>query len=101
MTEVQKVDADPVLVEIVAGTLAAYGPIWRDLTQWALLGVVTTELSANAHAYLVTLFNGPKSFALIAAGSLFMRPVSLCLTALPDRDSQDFNVVGLRVQFAN
>jgi hypothetical protein len=68
------------------GTLAAYGPIWRDLTQWALLGVVTTELSANAHAYLVTLFNGPKSFALIAAGSLFMRPVSLCLTALPDRE---------------
>jgi hypothetical protein len=68
------------------GTLAAYAPIWRDLTQWALLGVVTTELSANAHAYLVTLFSGPKSFALIAAGSLFMRPVSLCLTALPDRE---------------
>lgn len=68
------------------GALAAYTPIWRDLTQWALLGVVTTELSANAHAYLVTLFSGPKSFALIAAGSLFMRPVSLCLTALPDRE---------------
>jgi hypothetical protein len=68
------------------GTLSAYRPIWRDLTQWALLGVVTTELSANAHAYLVTLFSGPKSFALIAAGSLFMRPVSLCLTALPDRE---------------
>jgi O-antigen/teichoic acid export membrane protein len=68
------------------GALAAYAPIWRDLTQWALLGVVTTELSANAHAYLVTLLSGPKSFALIAAGSLFMRPVSLCLTALPDRE---------------
>ena len=68
------------------GTLSAYAPIWRDLTQWALLGVVTTELSANAHAYLVTFFSGPKSFALIAAGSLFMRPVSLCLTALPDRE---------------
>jgi len=68
------------------GMLAAYAPIWRELTQWALLGVVTTELSANAHAYLVTLLSGPKSFALIAAGSLFMRPVSLCLTALPDRE---------------
>jgi O-antigen/teichoic acid export membrane protein len=71
---------------VAQGTLAAYRPIWRDLTQWALLGVVTTELSANAHAYLVTLLSGPKSFALIAAGSLFMRPVSLCLTALPDRE---------------
>jgi hypothetical protein len=58
----------------------------RDLTQWSLLGVVTTELSVNAHAYLVTLFAGPNAFALIAAGALFMRPVSLCLTALPDRE---------------
>ncbi|MEJ0027115.1 MAG: hypothetical protein WDN01_13890 [Rhizomicrobium sp.] len=68
------------------GSLGAYAPIWRDLTQWALLGVVTSELSLNAHAYLVTFFAGPKAFALIAAGSLFMRPVSLCLTALPDRE---------------
>ncbi len=66
--------------------LAAYRPIWRDLTQWSLLGVVTTELSVNAHAYLVTLLAGPDAFALIAAGALFMRPVSLCLTALPDRE---------------
>ena len=68
------------------GTLAAYAPLWRDLTRWALLGIVTSELSVNAHAYLVTLLSGPKSFALIAAGSLFMRPVALCLTALPDRE---------------
>ena len=68
------------------GSLAAYAPIWRDLTQWALLGIVTSELSVNAHAYLVTFFDGPKAFALIAAGSLFMRPVQLCLTALPDRE---------------
>jgi len=67
-------------------SLAAYAPIWRDLTQWALLGVVTSELSVNAHAYLVTFFAGPGAFALIAAGSLFMRPVSLCLSALPDRE---------------
>jgi O-antigen/teichoic acid export membrane protein len=68
------------------GSLRAYLPIWRDLTQWALLGVVTSEISVNAHAYLVTFLSGPKAFALIAAGSLFMRPVSLCLTALPDRE---------------
>jgi hypothetical protein len=68
------------------GSLGAYAPLWRDLTQWALLGIVTSEMSVNAHAYLVTLLSGPKSFALIAAGSLFMRPVSLSLTALPDRE---------------
>jgi O-antigen/teichoic acid export membrane protein len=45
---------------------------------------VLTEMTANAHAYLVTFISGPKAFALLAIGSLFMRPVSLCLTALPD-----------------
>ncbi|MBI3677563.1 MAG: hypothetical protein HY243_13205 [Proteobacteria bacterium] len=66
------------------GSLAAYGPIWRDLTRWSLLGVVLTELTANAHAYLVTFISGPKAFALLAVGSLVMRPVSLVLSALPD-----------------
>jgi hypothetical protein len=68
------------------GSLAAYAPIWRDLTRWSLLGVVLTEVTINAHAYLVTFFAGPKSFALLAIGSLLMRPVSLALTALPDRE---------------
>jgi O-antigen/teichoic acid export membrane protein len=66
------------------GSLVAYGPIWRDLTRWSLLGVVLTELTANAHAYLVTFISGPKAFALLAVGSLVMRPVSLVLSALPD-----------------
>lgn len=66
------------------GSLLGYRAIWRDLTRWSLLGVVSTEITANAHAYLVTFISGPKAFALLAVGSLFMRPVSLCLTALPD-----------------
>jgi len=69
---------------IMYGSLRAYHSIWRDLTRWSLLGVVLTEMTANAHAYLVTFISGPKAFALLAIGSLFMRPVSLCLTALPD-----------------
>lgn len=72
------------LASAITGSLRAYGPIWRDLTRWSLLGVVLTEMTANAHAYLVTFISGPKAFALLAVGSLFMRPVSLCLTALPD-----------------
>jgi O-antigen/teichoic acid export membrane protein len=72
------------IASLFTGTLGIYRAIWRDLTRWSLLGVVATELTANAHAYLVTFISGPKAFALLAVGSLFMRPVSLCLSALPD-----------------
>lgn len=67
-----------------SGSLMAYKSIWREFARWSLLGVVLTEITANAHAYLVTFICGPKSFALLAAGALFMRPVSLCFSALPD-----------------
>lgn len=74
----------PLIASLKRGSLRDYSAAWRDLTRWSLLGVVSTELTMNAHAYLVTFISGPKSFALLAAGSLFMRPVSLALTALPD-----------------
>ena len=66
------------------GALADYGSIWRDMTRWSLMGVVLTETTANAHAYLVTLIAGPGSFALLAVGALLMRPISLVYAALPD-----------------
>lgn len=66
------------------GALADYAPIWRDMTRWSLMGVVLTETTANAHAYLVTLIAGPGSFALLAVGALLMRPISLVYAALPD-----------------
>ena len=66
------------------GSLAAYAHIWRETTRWSLAGVVLTEMTANAHAYLVTLIAGPGAFALLAIGSLLMRPVSLVYAALPD-----------------
>jgi O-antigen/teichoic acid export membrane protein len=62
----------------------AFGGIWRDLARWSVLGVVLTELTANAHVYLVTFAFGPASFALLAVGSLLMRPAVLVLSALPD-----------------
>ncbi len=68
------------------GSLSAYKAIWLDLTRWSLMGVVLTELTANAHAYVVTFLSGPASFALLALGALLMRPVSLVLTAFPDRE---------------
>jgi O-antigen/teichoic acid export membrane protein len=72
------------LAAMSSASLRDYSPIWRDLTRWSFLGVVSTELTANAHAYLVNLVSGANAFALIAIGSLFLRPVLLCLSALPD-----------------
>lgn len=64
--------------------LRRYRAIWRGQSRWALLGVVSTEASANAHAYLVTLVFGPAAFAPIAAGALLVRPLNLAQTALAD-----------------
>jgi hypothetical protein len=68
------------------GWLEEYSATFRDLARWSLLGVVSTEMTVNAHAYLVTLIAGPQSFALLAVGALFLRPVSLFLTALPEME---------------
>jgi len=69
-----------------AGRLSAYAPVWRDLTRWSLLGVAATELTVNAHAYFVTFFAGPGAFAILALGSLLMRPVAVVLSSLPDME---------------
>src|SRR3569833_152519 len=66
------------------GNPARYWPIFRDLTRWSLIGVVLTEITVNAHAYLVTFISGPGSFALLALGMLLFRPASLMQSALPD-----------------
>ncbi|HEY5347569.1 MAG TPA: hypothetical protein VIJ72_05210, partial [Rhizomicrobium sp.] len=68
------------------GSLRLYIPVWRDMTRWSLIGVVFTEMTANAHAYFVTFISGPQSFALLALGMLLMRPVSLVQSALPDME---------------
>jgi hypothetical protein len=68
------------------GALAHYAPIWRDVTRWSFLGVALTEVTVNAHAYLVTFFAGPKAFGLLAVGALFMRPASLVQSTLPEID---------------
>ncbi|HWA04305.1 MAG TPA: hypothetical protein VG819_12355 [Rhizomicrobium sp.] len=68
------------------GSFRVYAPIWRDVTRWSLLGVVLSEVTANAHAYFVTFIAGAPAFALLALGALLMRPVFLVLQALPDRE---------------
>jgi O-antigen/teichoic acid export membrane protein len=66
------------------GDPRAYLPIFRDVTRWSLAGAVLTELTINAHAYLVTFIAGPGAFALLALGMLLMRPASLTQLALTD-----------------
>ena len=66
------------------GRIRDYRGIFRDITRWSLMGVVLTELTVNAHAYLVTFISGPGPFALLALGQILMRPASLVQGALPD-----------------
>jgi O-antigen/teichoic acid export membrane protein len=69
-----------------SGTLGRYADFWRELSRWALLGVVMSEATANANAYLVTFISGTNAFAVLAVGALLMRPASLVVTALPDME---------------
>jgi O-antigen/teichoic acid export membrane protein len=66
------------------GHIRDYRGIFRDVTRWSLAGVVLSELTINAHAYLVTFISGPGPFALLAVGQILMRPASLVQSALPD-----------------
>lgn len=65
-------------------TLSAYWPVWRQHSSWSLLGVVTTEATANAHVYIVTLFSGATAFAPLAASALLIRPINVAMNALTD-----------------
>ncbi len=66
----------------IHGRLDGYASIWRNQARWSLLGVVTTEASGNAHAYLVTLMAGQAAFAPLAAAALFMKPLTMCANSL-------------------
>jgi hypothetical protein len=74
------------LAAFAAARLRDYVPIFRDLTRWSLIGVVLTEVTVNAHAYLVTFLSGAGAFALLALGMLLLRPASLVQSALPDME---------------
>ena len=48
------------------------------------MGVVTTDATANAHAYIVTALAGPTAFAPLAATALLIRPIGVLMSALGD-----------------
>lgn len=63
---------------------SAYRETWRQHASWSLLGVVTTEITANSQVYLVTAIFGPAAFAPIAATALLIRPCSVAVNALSE-----------------
>ncbi|WP_296708777.1 hypothetical protein [Rhodoblastus sp.] len=70
--------------------LPHYFPIWRRYSGWSLLGVVTTEATANSHAYLVTSFLGAAAFAPLSASALLIRPIGVVMNALTDFERPRF-----------
>jgi O-antigen/teichoic acid export membrane protein len=66
------------------GLIDRYRPIWQGQSRWALLGVGTTEATANAHVYIVTALAGAAAYAPIAASALLLRPVNVAQNALAD-----------------
>jgi O-antigen/teichoic acid export membrane protein len=61
-----------------------YAEVWRRHSSWSLIGVATTEATANAHAYMVTFLLGPSAFAPLSASALLIRPIGVVMTALGD-----------------
>lgn len=67
-----------------ARSLHPYAQALREHGFWATIGVVTSEATANAHAYAVTTLAGAAALAPIAAGSLLIRPVSMATNAITE-----------------
>lgn len=65
-------------------SLAAYGQTWRDHSRWSMSGVITSELTANAHSYFVTFLLGPGAFAPVAASALLVRPTAVAANAFTE-----------------
>lgn len=63
---------------------------WRQHVCWSLFGVIATEATTNAHAYLVTSLLGAGAFAPLAAGALPVRPVNVLGNALCESERARF-----------
>lgn len=52
----------------------------------ALVGVLTAEVSANVHQYLIVCWHGAAALAPVAAAGLFLRPMTLVQSSLAQID---------------
>ena len=62
--------------------LKSYKVVWKEGSAWNLIGAASTELTANAHGYIIALFAGPQAFAPIAAVSVLFRPLNVIMGSL-------------------
>lgn len=62
--------------------LHPYREIWSSQAGWSLVGVTSTEMTVNGHAYLVLLVAGPQGFAPLAVAMLCWRPVTSLFPSL-------------------
>lgn len=63
-------------------SLAPFLGSFRQHGSWASVGVVTTEITSNLHAYVLTLWLGPAAFAPVATLALFLRPIPILMQAV-------------------
>lgn len=68
--------------KVLSSDLTEFYKGYKQQGKYALLGVLSTEGTANAHSYLVTFLLGPKAFAPIAAAMLLFRPVNVVYSSL-------------------
>jgi O-antigen/teichoic acid export membrane protein len=69
-------------LNIFSSRLTGFFEGYKHQGKYALIGVLSTEATANAHSYLVTLMLGPKAFAPLAAAMLLFRPVNVVYSSL-------------------
>jgi hypothetical protein len=69
---------------VAIADIRPYARIWRVHSRWSLVGVLTTEATANSHTYLVALICGPAAFAPVAASALLIRPIGVVINALSE-----------------
>jgi O-antigen/teichoic acid export membrane protein len=67
---------------IAMGSFSIFKQGFIEKGKHSLLGVITTEATANAHSYIVVTFFGPAAFAPLAAGLLLFRPVPILISTL-------------------
>ena len=70
------------LNSLTQGSYSTFKQGFLEKGKHSLLGVITTEATANAHSYIVVAFFGPAAFAPLAAGLLLFRPVPILITTI-------------------
>ncbi len=64
------------------GKARDFAAVWHRFSRWSLLGTVTSELTSNAHSYIIAGYGGPAALAPLAVASLLWRPLGLTMVTL-------------------